>query len=113
MMDLMRLVLATPAFWGLCGGLLSGLHGLVTAYSAKAGTPEARRRAWLRLAFGIPAGMIVAEAVTVRMVLKLMPTLDSVFVALVIGWMTANDPKAVMSMLSRVIRAVFNQEPKP
>lgn len=38
-----------PAFWGLCGGLLSGAVGLVTAYSAKAGNPVAQRRAWLHL----------------------------------------------------------------
>jgi hypothetical protein len=57
----MRDLLAIPAVWGLCGGLLSGMHGLVTAYSRKAGTPEARQTAWLRLGFGIVAGPIAAQ----------------------------------------------------
>lgn len=34
-----------PAFWGLCGGVLFGAVGLVTAYSAKAGNPLAQRKA--------------------------------------------------------------------
>lgn len=100
-----------PGFWGLCGGLLSGAYGLVTAYSAKAGTPEARRKAWLRLAFGVPAGFIIAEA-TVMWVLKAVPALDMRFVSVVLGWMVTNDPRGLFNMLERVVRAVFNQEPK-
>ncbi|GEM_PF-7061943 len=34
-------LLAVPAVWGL----LSGLHGLVSAYFGKDGTPEGRRQA--------------------------------------------------------------------
>lgn len=101
-----------PAFWGLCGGVLSGAHGLVTAYSAKAGTPEARRKAWLRLLFGILAGPIAAEALTEPLILKVMPLLDKRGVGLALGWTVTNDPRALFEMLMRVIRAVFNQEPK-
>ena len=100
-----------PAFWGLCGGLLSGAYGLVTAYSAKAGTPEARRKAWLRLAFGVPAGIIIAEA-TVSWILRAVPTLDMRFVSVVLGWMVTNDPRGLFNMLERVVRAAFNLEPK-
>lgn len=101
-----------PAFWGLCGGLLSGAHGLVTAYSAKAGTPEARTKAWLRLAFGMIAGPVVAEALTEHLILQIIPVLDARGVALVIGWMVANDPRAFFDMATRVLRAVFNPETK-
>ena len=52
-----------PAFWGLCGGLLSGAVGLVTAYSAKAGNPVAQRKAWLHLGLGIVAGPIVLSLI--------------------------------------------------
>lgn len=102
-----------PAFWGLCGGLLSGAYGLVTAYSAKAGTPEARRKAWLRMAFGMTAGTIVAEA-SVSWVIRVVPTLDMRFVSLVLGWMVTNDPRGLFDMFQRVIRAVLNppQEPR-
>ena len=64
-----------PAFWGLCGGLLSGAVGLVTAYSAKAGNPVAQRRAWLHLGLGIVAGPIVAEALTQGVILAVVPIL--------------------------------------
>lgn len=101
-----------PAFWGLCGGLLSGVYGLVTAYSAKAGTPEARRKAWLRLAFGIPAGIIIAEA-TVSWILRVVPTLDMRFVSVVLGWMVTNDPRGLFNVMERVVRAALNLEPKP
>lgn len=100
-----------PAFWGLCGGMLSGAHGLVTAYSAKAGTPEARRKAWLRLIFGMVGGSITAEALTFW-ILRVVPTLDMKFVSLVLGWMVANDPRGLFEMLERIFRAVFNPEPK-
>lgn len=53
-----------PAFWGLCGGVLNGVVGLGTAYSAKAGNPLARRKAWLHLCLGIIGGPLVAEALT-------------------------------------------------
>jgi hypothetical protein len=102
-----------PAFWGLCGGLLSGANGLVTAYSAKAGgTPEARRKAWLRLLFGIFAGPVAAEALTENLILQIMPVLDGRGVGLALGLMVTNDPRALFDMLTRVMRAVFNQEPK-
>lgn len=100
-----------PAFWGLCGGLLSGAHGLVTAYSAKAGTPEARRKAWLRLGFGLIAGPISAEALTEPLILQIMPLLDKRGVGLALGWTVTNDPRALFEMLMRVIRAAFNMEP--
>lgn len=100
------------AFWGLCGGLLSGAHGLVTAYSAKAGTPEARRKAWLRLIFGLIAGPIAAEALTEPLILKVLPLLDRRGVGLVLGWMVTNDPRALFEMMTRVLRAALNMEPK-
>lgn len=99
-------------FWGMCGGLLSGAVGLVTAYSAKAGNPVAQRRAWLHLALGLVAGPIVAEALVVPLVLKILPLLDMRGVSLALGWMVANDPRALFDMLTRVVRAVFNQEPQ-
>ena len=102
--------LAVAAVWGLFGGLLSGLHGLVTAYSRKAGTPEARGQAWLRLLFGIVAGPIAAEALTEGVIRQIIPALDMRGVALTVGWMAANDPRALFEMLTRVVRAVFNQE---
>lgn len=102
-----------PAFWGLCGGALSGAHGLVTAYSAKAGTPEARRKAWLHMALGLFAGPIVAEALTGPVILKVVPVLDMRGVALAVGWMVANDPRGLFEMLQRIIRAAFNMEPRP
>ena len=100
-----------PAFWGMCGGMLSGAVGLVTAYSAKAGTPLAQRRALWMMALGPFAGMIASEALT-GSVEALIPALDMRGVALVIGWMVANDPRALFDMLTRVVRAVFNQEPQ-
>lgn len=63
-----------PAFWGLCGGLLSGAVGLVTAYSAKPGNPVAQRRAWLHLELGIVAGPVVAEALTEGVILAVVPS---------------------------------------
>lgn len=99
-------------FWGLCGGLLSGAVGLVTAYSAKAGNPVAQRRAWLHLGLGFLAGPIVAEALVEGFILQIMPVLDKRGVALALGWMAANDPRALFDMLTRVVRAVFNQEPQ-
>lgn len=101
-----------PAFWGLCGGLLSGAHGLVTAYSAKAGTPEARRKAWLRLIFGLVAGPIAAEALTETLILQIIPVLDARGVGLTIGWMVANDPRALFDLTTRLVKALFNVEPK-
>lgn len=100
-----------PAFWGLCGGMLSGAVGLVTAYSAKAGNPLAQRRALWMMALGPMAGLIAAEALT-GSVRALVPALDMRGVALVLGWMVANDPRALFDMLTRVVRAVFNQEPQ-
>lgn len=101
-----------PAFWGLCGGVLSGAVGLVTAYSAKAGNPVAQRRAWLHLIVGVLAGPIAAEALTEGIVLRIVPALDMRGVALTVGWMVANDPRALFDMLTRVVRAVFNLEPQ-
>lgn len=101
-----------PWFWGMCGGLLSGAVGLVTAYSAKTGNPVAQRRAWLHLFVGLLAGPVSAEALVEPVALKLIPALDMRGVSLVLGWMVANDPRAFFDMLSRVVRAVFNQEPR-
>lgn len=100
-----------PAFWGLCGGLLSGAHGLVSAYSAKAGTPEARRRAWLKLAFGLIAGPVVADA-AVPQVLSAIPALAQQVAGLALGWTVASNPKGFGDILTRTVRAVFNQEPR-
>lgn len=97
-------------FWGMCGGLLSGAAGPVTAHSAKAGNPVAQRRAWLHLALGLVAGPIVAEALVVPLVLKVLPLLDMRGVSLALGWMVANDPRTRLDMPTRVVRAVFNQE---
>ena len=105
----MRDLLAIPAVWGLCGGLLSGLHGLVTAYSRKAGTPEARQTAWLRLGFGIVAGPIAAQAMTPS-VLALIPALAMEVVAVGLGWGAANDPRGLFEMVMRMIRAGLQQE---
>ncbi len=101
-----------PWFWGMCGGLLSGAVGLVTAYSAKAGNPVAQRRAWLQMGLGLVAGPIVAEALVEPIVLKILPLLDMRGVSLALGWMVANDPRALFDMITRVVRAVFNQEPQ-
>ena len=100
-----------PGFWGMCGGMLSGAVGLVTAYSAKAGTPLAQRRAWMLMGLGPVAGLIAAEALT-GAVTGFIPALDMRGVALVMGWMAANDPRALFDMLTRVVRAVLNQEPQ-
>ena len=99
-----------PAFWGMCGGMLSGAVGLVTAYSAKAGTPLAQRRAKWMVALGPFAGLIAAEALS-STIEAMVPALDMRAVALIIGWMVANDPRSLFDMLTRVVRAVFNQEP--
>ncbi len=86
------------AFWGLCGGVLNGAVGLVTAYSAKAGNPLARRKAWLHLALGVVGGPIVAEALTPSF-LALVPALDMRALSLVLGWITANDPRGLFKWL--------------
>lgn len=99
-----------PAFWGLCGGLLSGAHGLVTAYSAKAGTPEARRKAWLKMVFGVVAGPVVAEALTGPVVLQAIPLMAKEVVGLALGWTVASNPRALFDALTRILRAAFNQE---
>lgn len=101
-----------PAFWGLCGGLLCGAHGLVSAYSAKAGTPEARKKAWLRLFYGLVAGPIAAEALTEALILKIIPVLDGRGVAIGLGWIVTSNPRSLFDMVSRVLRAALNLEPK-
>ena len=63
------------SFWGLCGGLMCGATELLLAYSDRVGSPEARRAAWLRLIFGATMGPIIAEALTVHLVLKIVPAL--------------------------------------
>lgn len=87
-----------PAFWGLCGGLLNGAVGLVTAYSASAGNPLARRKAWLHLALGIIGGPIVAEALGPSF-LALVPALDVRALSMVLGWVAANDPRSLFKWL--------------
>lgn len=110
MIEFLRAAMGWPAFWGLCGGLLSGLHGLMTAYSAKAGTPEAHRKAWFRMAFGLLAGPVVAEALTQPVILAVMPVLDMRGVALVLGWTGTNDPRGLFAMGQRILKAALNQE---
>lgn len=99
-----------PAFWGLCGGLLCGAHGLVSAYSAKAGTPEARRKAWLRMAYGLVAGPIAAEALTEAVILKIVPVLDGRGVAIGLGWLVTSNPRSLFEMVTRIFRAALNME---
>lgn len=111
-LEFMRAALVTPAFWGLCGGLLSGLHGVITAYSAKAGSPDAHHKAWLRLLFGLVAGPIVAEALTQPVILAVMPVLDMRGVALVLGWTATNDPRGLFAIGQRILKAALNQEGK-
>lgn len=110
MIEFLREALEWPAFWGFCGGFLSGLHGLMTAFSAKAGSPEAHRKAWFRLLFGLVAGPVVAEALTQPVILAVMPVLDMRGVALVLGWTATNDPRGLFAMGERIFKAAFNQE---
>lgn len=94
------------AFWGLCGGLIAGGLGMIPAYGSKGATPEARRRAWLSLMIGVFAGPVAAEAATASIV-GLVKVLDARAVALAIGWMAANDPRAFFSLVGRIIRAAL------
>ncbi len=87
-----------PAFWGLCGGLLCGLVDVVTAYSARAGNPLARRKAWLHLILGVIGGPIVAEALTPSLI-AIVPALDMRALSMVLGWITANDPRSLFTKL--------------
>lgn len=66
---------ATPAEWGLFGGLLFGLCGLVTLFQ-EGRYAEARRQAWLKLPFGLVAGPIAAEALIAGVVFKVAPSVD-------------------------------------
>ena len=93
-----------PAFWGLCGGLIAGGLGMIPAYGSKGATPEARRRAWLSLLIGVFAGPVAAEAATASIV-GLVKVLDARAVALAIGWMAANDPRAFFNLVGRIIKA--------
>lgn len=93
-------------FWGLCGGLLAGVVGLVTAYSAKAGNPLARRRAWLHLGLGIIGGPILAEGMVPAM-LTAVPALDMRGLSLLLGWIAANDPRGFFGVLKRLLYAAF------
>lgn len=87
-----------PAFWGLCGGILNGVSGLIPAYSAKAGNPLARRKAWLHLVLGLIGGPIVAEALTPSFI-AIVPALDMRALSLILGWLTANDPRGLFAWL--------------
>lgn len=75
------------AFWGLCGGLFYGALGVIAAFSAKVGTPEARRRAVLELIAGTVFAPAAAEAFT-GMVLAVIPGLAMPAVALTLGLIT-------------------------
>ncbi|QBX38881.1 hypothetical protein E4M02_02645 [Brevundimonas sp. S30B] len=92
--------------------MLSGLHGLMTAYSARAGSDGAQVKAWWRLGFGLLAGPIVAEALTRPVILAVLPLLDMRGVALVLGWTATNDPRGIFAMGQRIIKAAMNQEGK-
>lgn len=92
----MTTLLTFPAFWGFCGGLLCGLVEIVTAYSARAGNPLARRKAWLHLVLGVVGGPIVAAALTPSLI-AMIPALDLSAISLVLGWVTANDPRAIFT----------------
>ncbi|WP_244093228.1 hypothetical protein [Brevundimonas naejangsanensis] len=96
-----------PAFWGLCGGLLFGAVGLVTAYSAKAGNPLAQRKAWLNLGLGVVAGPILAEAFTPSLI-AVVPALDMRGVAMTLGWIAANDPRGFFGFTKRLIYAALH-----
>lgn len=93
-------------FWGLCGGMLGGLVGLVTAYSARAGNPLARRKAWLNLGLGVVGGTIIAEALTSSFV-ALIPALDSRGLPLFLGWIAANDPRSLFDAIKRMFFAAL------
>lgn len=93
-------------FWGLCGGLLAGVVGLVTAYSAKAGNPVARRKAWLHLFLGVVGGPILAEGMAPAM-LATVPLLDMRALSLLLGWIAANDPRGFFGLLKRLFYAAI------
>lgn len=76
-----------PAFWGLAGGLFYGALGLITAFSARVGNPDARKKAVLEMIAGVVFAPIVAEAFT-GMVLVVIPGLAMPAVALTLGLMT-------------------------
>ena len=92
------------AFWGLCGGLLGGAVDLVAAYSAKAGNPLARRKAWLHLALGAFGGVVLAEALVMSMI-GVFGFLDRKAVALIFGVAAANDPRGLLTDLKRMFLA--------
>lgn len=91
-----------PAFWGLCGGLALGATDLVNAYSARAGTPEARRQAWLHLALGVVVGPVLAEAAT-PLFHALAPLLPMQVVGLTLGWIGGNDPREFFSAFKKFL----------
>ena len=74
-------------FWGLCGGLFYGALGVIAAYSAKVGSPEARRKSLLELLAGALFAPIIAEAFT-GWVLTMIPGLAMPAVALTLGLIT-------------------------
>ena len=98
-----------PAFWGLCGGVLSGVVDLVTAYSAKAGTPEARNRAWLHLALGMVVGPILAEA-GVPLFHAIAPLLPMEMVGLTMGWIGGNDPREFFNAFKKFLLRNLKEE---
>ena len=91
-----------PAFWGVCGGLFYGSLGIIAAYSAKVGTPLARRRALMELAVGALFSPITAEAFT-GMVMRLIPVLDMRAVALTIGLLTVPYAPQYIASIKRKI----------
>lgn len=99
------------AFWGLCGGLFYGALGVITAFSAKVGNPEARRRAWLELMAGSLFAPVVAEAFT-GMILTLMPTLAMPAVALTLGLLTVPyAPAYIAKIKAQIDKRLGGREP--
>lgn len=99
-----------PAFWGLCGGLVLGATDLVTAYSAKAGTSDAQRRAWLHLALGVVVGPVLAEAAT-PLFRALAPLLPMQVVALTLGWIGGNDPREFFTAFKKFMLRNLKEDP--
>ncbi|KQS55886.1 hypothetical protein ASG17_07500 [Brevundimonas sp. Leaf363] len=104
------------AFWGLCGGLIAGAIGMLPAYASKGATAEARTKAWLSLGIGVFAGPVAAEALA-SAVAAAVPVMAKPAVALVAGYLAANDPRAFFNFLGRIfkaaLKAAIDEKEKP